>query len=652
MEEVLLLYRRTADGGRESDPLRLPLRAGKMLITSEVLSSPMPSVYSDAGYEMEIAGFPFPALTVINVSLDGRVIASGVVPLDPVKDASVEGAPVKLRLRREFSAAPFADVFGFAQLEIRFNAQDYSWVLDAFPPPLLVVYPDGPIYENLSRMGSYVCSHYGSFMAIGTRGAAEGEENKGRRLREREADRTRQTDSVRRRLEALRNLLNIFESQFPFFRSNARCKPVDRWESGPVERLREFSARTVNWIVEHPEELTPSAGPRTGIRFGGRNWLPRHTLVRTTARSRNIYEHQVIAGFLKDLEKRVTAEAALFESVLSGVSYGNEASADGRYRSSASAIIKLSARHLEDALHEFEAMKKRIRRACLSYAEALEIRDPKPIWPARATNIFLGIAPYRMLYEAMRAWHREPQLKLAEAEMLFTGFGRSRLYEYFCLFRMIEGIENLGWRFTEAQRCYYQAPGQGVDRAPDANTFLFVPGDGSQDRSIRVFYQPVISAGEHAGENDIGLVRVTNYSLTSETEEAASGRQLQPVANPYYTPDYLIELRVGPRRFWFIADAKYSKLRTVLEEETPSLVWKYLFSIRPSEENGRLEGLWLLCGNESARAEGVPRQRTLSPFVEGAPGLSCGPGFLLEAWDSEGVGQSLLAAIERLSREG
>lgn len=662
-EGELLLYRRTPDGGRESTPLRLMLRAGKMPVTSELLRDAMASVYSDAGYEMELTGLPLPVGTRVRVLLEGEAIASGAVPLD-VKP----GTPVPLPLvagnvryvtPSDGSAlsvpAPFADVIGLACLEVEITlpeqpnlAPDYqSPPFMAYLPPLRVMIPAGPAADNISRMASYVCSHYESFMAIGKRtpesSAADAE------------GRPREVDPVERRLAGLENLLHVFERQFPFFRANARCKLEERWESGPVERLREFSARTVAWIVEHPEELMPSASadPRPALRFAGRNWVPRHTLVRTSARSRDIYEHRVIAGFLRGLEDEVSPEAARIRLILSRMPDEHEASVDGRYRSSASAIFELPAKRLENALVRLEALRKRIRRACLSYAEALEVKDPRPVWPAKATNIFLGIAPYRMLFEAMTAWRAEPRLRLAEEQMLLTCFERSRLYEYFCLMRLIEGLRNLGWRCTEARRWYYEAPGLGVDRAPGANTFLLAPEDDAGDvRSMRVFYQPVISAGAFAGENDIGLVRVTNISLAKELEESVSGMQLKTVTNPYYTPDYLVELRTGSARHWFIIDAKYSKLRTVLLGQTATLVWKYLFSIRPTGESARVEGLWLLCGNEIAPADGAPRQRSLSPFVEDSPGLACGPEFRLEAWDSEGVGSSLFAAIERLARAG
>lgn len=122
----------------------------------------------------------------------------------------------------------------------------------------------------------------------------------------------------------------------------------------------------------------------------------------------------------------------------------------------------------------------------------------------------------------------------------------------------------------------------GSDERPHANTFTFEK-DGIE---LTLWYQPVVSGGMYAGENGLGLARTSDWSLMQNSD---SPNTLRTADKPFYTPDFILRAALKhdadsadhSRAVYFVADAKFSRMQTVIASQTMSLVFRYLFSIRP-----------------------------------------------------------------------
>lgn len=194
---------------------------------------------------------------------------------------------------------------------------------------------------------------------------------------------------------------------------------------------------------------------------------------------------------------------------------------------------------------------------------------------------FLAITPYREIFEAVSNWRKAPPPGLEEGEMLLTCMANSRLYEYYVLTALLDAFAANGFLQTRASRYDYQgAQGltTGSDERPHANTFTFEK-DGIE---LTLWYQPVVSGGMYAGENGLGLARASDWSLMQNSD---SPNTLRTADKPFYTPDFILRAALKhdadsadhSRAVYFVADAKFSRMQTVIASQTMSLVFRYLF---------------------------------------------------------------------------
>ena len=272
---------------------------------------------------------------------------------------------------------------------------------------------------------------------------------------------------------------------------------------------------------------------------------------------------------------------------------------------------------------------------------------PEPVnrLPAPARH-FIETSQYRLVYELMREWF---ELRPVEAEKLVSRLASvtsPRLYEYFSLISLLGGLERRGWTSVEAKRHEYAGAGPlYADNAAAAllNTFIFrrKEDDGGNEEIVRLWYQPVLAAGNVEPENGIGLARTTRWSVRPLNAEAAD--TLRETDRAWYSPDFLISLESGGRTAWAVMDSKYSTVGTVLRHHAMQQAFKYLTSLGTVRKDDVYAGLWLYCGS-------VANDRTQegSFFNASAPDVLPVPDMVLERVNALSEADPVAGVLERL----
>lgn len=265
--------------------------------------------------------------------------------------------------------------------------------------------------------------------------------------------------------------------------------------------------------------------------------------------------------------------------------------------------------------------------------------------PAPARH-FIETSQYRLVYELMREWF---ELRPVEAEKLVSRLASvtsPRLYEYFSLVSLLGGLERRGWTSVEAKRHEYAGAGPlYADNAAAAllNTFIFrrKEDDGGNEEIVRLWYQPVLAAGNVEPENGIGLARTTRWSVRPLNAEAAD--TLRETDRAWYSPDFLISLESGGRTAWAVMDSKYSTVGTVLRHHAMQQAFKYLTSLGTVRKDDVYAGLWLYCGS-------VANDRTQegSFFNASAPDVLPVPDMVLERVNALSEADPIAGVLERL----
>lgn len=279
--------------------------------------------------------------------------------------------------------------------------------------------------------------------------------------------------------------------------------------------------------------------------------------------------------------------------------------------------------------------------------ERMRDMTPEPVnrLPAPARH-FIETSQYRLVYELMREWF---ELRPVEAEKLVSRLASvtsPRLYEYFSLVSLLGGLERRGWTSVEAKRHEYAGAGPlYADNAAAAllNTFIFrrKEDDGGNEEIVRLWYQPVLAAGNVEPENGIGLARTTRWSVRPLNAEAAD--TLRETDRAWYSPDFLISLESGGRTAWAVMDSKYSTVGTVLRHHAMQQAFKYLTSLGTVRKDDVYAGLWLYCGS-------VANDRTQegSFFNASAPDVLPVPDMVLERVNALSEADPVAGVLERL----
>lgn len=97
---------------------------------------------------------------------------------------------------------------------------------------------------------------------------------------------------------------------------------------------------------------------------------------------------------------------------------------------------------------------------------------------------------------------------------------------------------------------------------------------------MTLLFQPVIYDNA-SSTNGIGFFRNTSTSYKADAE---SGHE--------YTPDYLIKIKCPKFTKYIIPDAKFSAPDNIKRSRLQEPVYKYLFSISPSDKNDKIDGMY------------------------------------------------------------
>lgn len=472
---------------------------------------------------------------------------------------------------------PFDNMIGVAKLEVLVSMGPQACSF-FHAEPLRIILKPGLASDNLLRMSESVAEHV-------------------ERLFGGDAVRTGD-DSLGDLLGVLERLSSLYERQYPYFREDPKCRLASTARRMSIERMRDMTPEAARWMASHPHEWQRVA-PGHGIRMRGANWMPAHALVRTSELSRDLYENRVVAGFPLHLASETRRLAQAFEDAVRVGAGPLDAGTIGRM--AAVRIVSSEA----DVLRGYGIVFSRIAEL---YRDAL------------------GVTP-------------EPVNRLASVTS-------PRLYEYFSLVSLLGGLERRGWTSVEAKRHEYAGAGPlYADNAAAAllNTFIFrrKEDDGGNEEIVRLWYQPVLAAGNVEPENGIGLARTTRWSVRPLNAEAAD--TLRETDRAWYSPDFLISLESGGRTAWAVMDSKYSTVGTVLRHHAMQQAFKYLTSLGTVRKDDVYAGLWLYCGS-------VANDRTQegSFFNASAPDVLPVPDMVLERVNALSEADPIAGVLERL----
>ena len=124
-------------------------------------------------------------------------------------------------------------------------------------------------------------------------------------------------------IETLNFLIDNVTIYYRFFKTNGKFRVRLEGRLVDFEKAQYFDSNTIQNIARNPAHLVPSMH-HGGIRHQGKNCIPTKVHLKTSKINYDIYENQVVVGFLLSLKEEVSTMISEIEQRIEGVPSNKE----------------------------------------------------------------------------------------------------------------------------------------------------------------------------------------------------------------------------------------------------------------------------------------------------------------------------------------
>ena len=357
-----------------------------------------------------------------------------------------------------FGQRIFLECYGFVQITVIFDdAQGNQHVRDTEYIHVLV--RKGRQNDSVRRMTEYVYKRNADLL---------------------NGDRTLPKDvsglkkSTRKTIEShillLKQISVTYEENYRYFKMNSRFLTTPKEHVDHFEKLQYVSRNTLQYIVQHPEELQ-QVHHSSGIRIGNYRYQPNKTLVTDNEKSYNIYENRVVLGFLLFLLHEIERIQKELSEIIGRVPQKIAETED--YVSSSYFIYEKTVEAIKIQLEDVRSLHRRYTSLYYLYAEALPIKPENITSIPRFTPLFKAVPQYHQIYDCAVAWFSKGVFTIREEQFMLSFIKISTLYEVYVLTKMINYFKTTGYTLAMADKIQYPHPGRYFENTYCNNCFVF-----------------------------------------------------------------------------------------------------------------------------------------------------------------------------------
>lgn len=575
-EKIFLSFK--SDG----NSTEIPIIANRRIFAAEDILKTKYEIFADKKYSVEMHGIE--NINEFSFYLNGEK-----------KQTLFENGKIIFLEEEICDGSIFSDFLGFVwiSIEIKQASNDVKWL---YSDLISVLVPENIDNTNYNSMLKYIYDNQGDLFY-----------RKSNQVYSREIPDKESYDDFYSQLVLINKIINVYEESYGYFKANSRYKlepvrVVDR-----ANKIQSVDESMVSYIVQHPEYLRKES---TGVRYGRQTFLPEKTSMIQNHYTRDIYENQVIVGFLYTMLRSVIDLQNQIKDFLDDIScyeYGS----DG-YIYSAYILYKNSINLLKEYSYQLEGYKKKLVTLLEMYKKSLDVEYLDVTSPPKPTGVFMNVPQYNRMFICILQWFTKSGYDLIKERKMMTFFDKYKVYEFYVLTRLINELKEMGFDLITANTTYYPKKEYWKYENQDCNnTFVFCNKDGQE---ISLFYEPLIYVDEQFTKSKLGLYRNNTVSLSNEKDIEKRGF--------YYTPDYVIKYFNGKRDSYMICDAKVSSKQTVRHKYVPDLSFKYIFSVSCTDIKDYFYGMTIFYekSNDASLETFYDKQRgAIHPSVVLAP---------------------------------
>ena len=464
---------------------------------------------------------------------------------------------------------PFMEFYGYVKLTVKFYYDGNYYALDT--DYMSVMMRKNELQnKSVQRIAAYVYK-YNDLIT----------DNKSMINKNRFNLKNSNQKSIESRLILLRKISHTLTSNYAYFKTNSRFKTVQSERVDQFEKLQHFSANTIKFIAQHPDQLHKSSFS-AGVRIGKYNYQPDKTLINNNVTSYDTIENHAIVDFIYTLYTEILNMSAEIKKLMANIPKTPE-DIDSYISSKFFMYSIITDNFNKNTLSDLLQLENQYAALLSSYYGIYNFKGKRISSPPRPTIVFLSVPNYKQIYDCIAEWFDLGAFNLDEEKYMLSFMKIGTLYEMYVLLKLINYLKDSRYKFTKGSNVY---------------TF------SADNTKVSIYYQPKIYNGERNDYriHNIGLYR--NNTLKFPTPDMPydyiSG-------GDYYKPDYVIKIETldSNEAKYIIIDAKFSTVETIKKYEIAELVFKYLFSLSPINISDKITGLYIINGQSDKEIDEV-----------------------------------------------
>lgn len=368
-------------------------------------------------------------------------------------------------------------------------------------------------------------------------------------------------------------IIRCYTDNFGYFKTQAKHS-LTKWQKiVPFNQVKQVSSKNFNWLTQHLEELTQVDPSMAVLRYQDKNYQPLHMQTESVRKSYATYENQVVIGFLHLVLHNANKIASEYQAFISQqreqLNQGTQLS-HGSYQAPIITMKLIQLERCEQELQKLYSNLSALSNLYLNYQNIFKLPPSFLKTFPRKSKIFQELKPYAEVFMSIWRFFQFGSFHLDKDRMLFEVTTLDRLFEYYCLYRLLEMLVQQGFKpIPHGNRIfdYSIMSTQSLNHAQTdavANTYILRRGE----QQAVLYYQPVIYS--KCFENGIRAYRTTQTRYPKSLK-----------CGDFYTPDFILKFRnSNAERYqeeYLIFDAKFAQTNTILQYYINELTRKYGF---------------------------------------------------------------------------
>ena len=123
-------------------------------------------------------------------------------------------------------------------------------------------------------------------------------------------------------IKLLKDIIECYDKNYSYFMRDLKYKLITEVEVDDFNKIKKITPDTIKYISKNPYELQ-SVNYNTGINILKRNFKPNNVMMCKSKEDYNIYENQVIIGFIITLISYIEKEINVINEKIKSKKYSS-----------------------------------------------------------------------------------------------------------------------------------------------------------------------------------------------------------------------------------------------------------------------------------------------------------------------------------------